>query len=60
MRWYHIDLYNRKIIVEENGRILTDDEVSLIHHQVVKCENGKELIRVGKNEEEEVTNGDIR
>lgn len=55
MRWYHIDLYNRKIIVEENGRILTDDEVSLIHHQVVKCENGKELIRVEKNEEEEVT-----
>ena len=60
MRWYHLDLDNGKIIVEENGRILTDDEVNITYPQVVKFENGKELIRVEKDEEEEVTNGDIR
>lgn len=59
MRWYHFDLDNGKIIVEENGRILTDDEVNITYPQVVKFENGKELIRVEKDEEEEVTNGDI-
>lgn len=55
MRWYLLDLENGKIIVEENGRILTDEEVIVTYPQVVKFETGKELIRVEKDEEEEVT-----